>query len=44
MLEADFPLYTKQVLRKEMERIKGLNNAQQIEDKLELLKNKFKKP
>jgi len=44
MLEADFPLYTKQVLRKEMERIKAGNSSQQIEDKLELLKNKFKKP
>lgn len=44
MLEADFPLYTKQVLRKEMERIKALNNNQHIEDKLEALKNKFKKP
>ena len=44
MLEADFPLYTKQVLRKEMERIKSLNNNQDIEDKLEALKNKFKKP
>jgi DNA polymerase III subunit epsilon len=44
MLEADFPLHTKQVLRKEMERIKAGNTAHQIEDKLELLKNKFKKP
>lgn len=44
MLEADFPLHTKQVLRKEMERIKATNAAHQIEDKLELLKNKFKKP
>ena len=44
MLEADFPLYTKQVLRKEMERIKASNSSQNIEDKLELLKNKFKKP
>lgn len=44
MLEADFPLHTKQVLRKEMERIKANNNHQQIEDKLEALKNKFKKP
>jgi len=31
-------------LRKEMERIKAGNSSQQIEDKLELLKNKFKKP
>lgn len=44
MLEADFPLYTKQVLRKEMERIKAANASVQIEDKIELLKNKFKKP
>lgn len=44
MLEADFPLYTKQVLRKEMERIKAANATVQIEDKIELLKNKFKKP
>jgi DNA polymerase-3 subunit epsilon len=44
LLEADFPLHTKQVLRKEMERIKAINAAHQIEDKLELLKNKFKKP
>ena len=44
MLEADFPLHTKQVLRKEMERLKASNTAHQIEDKLELLKNKFKKP
>jgi hypothetical protein len=44
MLEADFPLYNKQVLRKEMERIKAGNSSQQIEDTLELLKNKFKKP
>jgi hypothetical protein len=27
-----------------MERIKSLNNNQDIEDKLEALKNKFKKP
>jgi len=44
MLEADFPLHTKQVLRKEMERIKANNSHQEIEDKLEALKNKFKKP
>jgi len=44
MLEADFPLQTKQVLRNEMERIKANNSNQQIEDKLEALKNKFKKP
>jgi hypothetical protein len=44
MLEADFPLHTKQVLRKEMERIKNANSGINLEDKLELLKNKFKKP
>jgi hypothetical protein len=32
------------VLRKEMERLKAANTSHQIEDKLELLKNKFKKP
>jgi len=49
MLDADFPLYTKQCLRKEMEKIKA--ERQQIKDKeitetwdnkLEALKNKFK--
>jgi DNA polymerase-3 subunit epsilon len=44
MLEADFPLHTKQVLRKEMERIKNAHSGLNLEDKLELLKNKFKKP
>ncbi|GAB5418956.1 MAG: 3'-5' exonuclease [Crocinitomicaceae bacterium] len=45
MLDADFPLYTKQVLRKEMERIKAANTPsnQSIEDKLSALQNKFKK-
>lgn len=43
MLEADFPRQTKQILRQEMERIKNLTNNQSIEDKLEALKNKFKK-
>jgi DNA polymerase-3 subunit epsilon len=50
MLDADFPLYTKQCLRKEMEKIKKAketpqklnNNNQNIEAKLEELKNKFK--
>lgn len=47
MLDADFPLYTKQLLREEMERIKASKRAvkQQpetnIEDKLAALKNKF---
>jgi len=45
MLDADFPLYTKQVLRKEMERIKQANMPpqQSFEDKLSALQNKFKK-
>jgi DNA polymerase III subunit epsilon len=49
MLDADFPLYTKQVLRNEMERIRNQRKEQQqndnlsIEDKLKMLQNKFKK-
>jgi DNA polymerase-3 subunit epsilon len=48
MLDADFPLYTKQCLKKEMEKIKAerdnLKNieSQNLQDKLETLKNKFK--
>jgi hypothetical protein len=48
MLDADFPLYTKQCLKKEMEKIKAerdnLKNieSQNLQDKLEALKNKFK--
>ncbi len=50
MLDADFPLYTKQCLRKEMEKIKiskenqkkTSDNKQNLEAKLEELKNKFK--
>jgi DNA polymerase-3 subunit epsilon len=49
MLDADFPLYTKQVLRKEMEKIKAeMSNERKgkenedISSKLEALKNKFK--
>lgn len=46
MMDADFPLYTKACLKKEMERIKALKNAEQseqsIEEKLNALKNKFK--
>jgi DNA polymerase-3 subunit epsilon len=50
MLDADFPLYTKQCLRKEMDKIKKAkensqksnDNKQNIEAKLEELKNKFK--
>jgi DNA polymerase-3 subunit epsilon len=43
MLEADFPLYTKQILRKEMERIKAEKDAIPMGDKLDLLKQKFNK-
>ena len=47
MLDADFPLYTKQCLRKEMERIRSERQAEQnsetdLQQKLEALKNKFK--
>jgi DNA polymerase-3 subunit epsilon len=42
MLDADFPLYTKQCLRNEMQRIKEkTSNSNSIEDKLNQLKNKF---
>jgi DNA polymerase-3 subunit epsilon len=45
MLDADFPLYTKQVLRKEMEKIKlerqSKESSGSMEDKLAALKNKF---
>lgn len=45
MLDADFPLYTKQCLRKEMDRIKSQKaaprNEEKFEDKLNALKNKF---
>ena len=51
MMDADFPLYTKQLLREEMERIKqkrrekreGENYSASMEDKLAALQNKFKK-
>jgi hypothetical protein len=48
MLDADFPLYTKQCLKKEMEKIKAERDnhknieSQNLQDKLEALKNKFK--
>jgi DNA polymerase-3 subunit epsilon len=52
MLDANFPLYTKQVLKKEMEKIKKENEQfkekkqevekQQFDSKLDQLKNKFK--
>jgi DNA polymerase-3 subunit epsilon len=47
MLDADFPLYTKQCLRKEMEKIKlekenFTKNDDSMSKKLEALKNKFK--
>ncbi len=45
MLDADFPLYTKQCLRKEMERIKTKNSKpnESFDDKLNALKDKFGK-
>jgi hypothetical protein len=46
MLEADFPLYTKSVLRKAMQEIKEkrrINEANNMENKLNALQNKFKK-
>ena len=46
MLEADFPLYTKSVLRKAMEEIKEKRKAQDsrnMEDKLNALQKKFNK-
>jgi DNA polymerase-3 subunit epsilon len=48
MLDADFPLYTKQCLRREMDKIKAEREkakelkATDIQLKLEELKNKFK--
>jgi DNA polymerase-3 subunit epsilon len=42
MLDADFPLYTKQCLRKEMHRLKeNSSDSTSLEDKLNQLKNKF---
>ncbi len=51
MIDADFPLYTKQCLKKEMEKIKAereaqkeqrkVNEAEQYQAKLDALKNKF---
>lgn len=51
MMDADFPLFTKQVLRKEMERIKSSKKNKpatdsqhlSMEEKLNALQNKFKK-
>lgn len=50
MLDADFPLYTKRLLREEVERIKEQRRQQKekqestsMEDKLKALKNKFGK-
>ena len=45
MLNADFPLYTKKCLKMEMDKIKEQNSSssEDIEDKLNALKNKFKK-
>lgn len=45
MLDANFPLFTKQVLRKEMEKLKNEQSKvseQSMNDKLAALKNKFK--
>lgn len=48
MLDADFPLYTKQCLRREMEKIKAQkasdlkNDSLSMDEKLNALKNKFK--
>ena len=46
MIDADFPLYTKACLKKEMERLKSAkednSKNQSMEDKLNALKNKFK--
>lgn len=52
MMDANFPLYTKQMLRKEMDKIKAENERRKtnnvekeqksMESKLEALKNKFK--
>ncbi len=46
MLEADFPLYTKSILRKSMEAIKERNRKEEhasLDQKLNALQNKFKK-
>ena len=48
MLDADFPLYTKQVLKEEMNRIKESRKPKEddgmsMEEKMKLLQNKFKK-
>ncbi len=48
MIDADFPLYTKQLLREEMERIKAAKKTNAVkelplEDQLTALQNKFKK-
>ena len=47
MLDADFPLYTKQCLRREMERIRSKHNEESqnnsdLQSKLQALKDKFK--
>jgi DNA polymerase III subunit epsilon len=50
MIDADFPLYTKQCLKREMEKIRKENNKREekqndslsMEDKLNALKSKFK--
>jgi DNA polymerase-3 subunit epsilon len=44
MMNANFPLYTKNVLKREMERIKASreNTGSSLEEKMNALKNKFK--
>ena len=46
MMSADFPLYTKQCLKAEMDRIKAESSQNEVkgfDNKLDALKNKFKK-
>jgi DNA polymerase III subunit epsilon len=44
MLSSNFPLYTKEVLKREMDKIKSEGNqGLSMEDKLAALQNKFKK-
>jgi DNA polymerase-3 subunit epsilon len=49
MMNGDFPLYTKKILKETMDKIKSdrnlvkIENASNFEDKLDLLKNKFSK-
>lgn len=43
MLNSNFPRYTKEVLKKEMEKIKNKHQEQSLDDKLNALKHKFNK-